>query len=384
MGVQADNVFSNVGVLIYVFDIESREFDRDLTTFKSIIGALAERSSAALVFCLIHKMDLVQDYARAKLFDERAAFIRSCSGPFEVTCFPTSIWDQSLYKAWASIIWKLIPNLNIIQGHLRNLANSIEAEEIVLFERTTFLVVTHVTSTIGEMNPCKDRFERLSNIIKSFKQTLAKHTGLPRASAQFLEMTICTVKFGLFVAKFTPNTYILVVVPPGQARFNTAVINTMVAIEHFKKLDGLGKAPAGGAEAGSSANAAAPDDEPDETGDTLGNGAASSSKNAAAPGDEADETEDTLGNGAGSSSKNAGPDDDDTAATKKNNGKERSVNDDDEVENTPAAKSKHGKERDPGDVTDNAEDTPASAGDVGEENGVAEAAGGVAKLSVEG
>jgi Ras-related GTP-binding protein A/B len=117
----------------------------------------------------------------------------------------------------------------------------------VLFERTTFLVVTSVTSRIGDMNPDKTRFERLSNIIKTFKQSLAKHTGLPKSSPQFIEVAIKVPKFNLFIAKFTANTYILVVTPPGEATFNGAVLNTKIAVEHFEKMDGLGKgAGAGG------------------------------------------------------------------------------------------------------------------------------------------
>lgn len=135
---QANHVFSNVGVLIYVFDIESREFDRDLVTFSAIIRALADRSPSASVFCLIHKMDLVQDHFRNKIFGERAALVKERSGTFDVACFATSIWDQSLYKAWSNIIYTLIPNLGIIEDHLRSLADSLDAEEIVLFERTTF------------------------------------------------------------------------------------------------------------------------------------------------------------------------------------------------------------------------------------------------------
>lgn len=243
LSTQANHVFSNVGVLIYVFDIESREFDRDLVVFSANARALADRSPSASVFCLIHKMDLVQDHFRDKIFNERAALVKERCGAFEVACFATSIWDQSLYRAWSSIIYTLIPNLGVIEEHLRRLADSLGAEEIVLFERTTFLVVTHVTSSVGELNPCKDRFERLSNIIKTWKQSLSKHTGLPRSSPQFVEFGIKTTKFNMFIAKFTANTYILVVTAPGEATYNCAVINTKIAVQLFDRMEGLGRGP---------------------------------------------------------------------------------------------------------------------------------------------
>lgn len=168
-------VFPDVGVLIYVFDIESREFDRDLVTYNAIIKALHEFSPRAAVFCLIHKMDLVQADYRDRIYQERAGAIRAKSESFEqsMQTYASSIWDQSLYKAWGSIVHSLIPNLELLETYLKNLSNIISAEEIILFERTTFLTVTSYTSEAGSKNPYPDRYERLSNIIKTFKHSLA-------------------------------------------------------------------------------------------------------------------------------------------------------------------------------------------------------------------
>ena len=173
---QKSYVFSEVGVLIYVFDIESREFPtHDLSTYTSVIKALEEHSPRAHVFCLVHKMDLVQVEFRDSLFEERESSIKKGSGRFSetVTCYATTIWDQSLYKAWGNIVHSLIPNLNIIEEYLGHLAEAIEAEEVILFERATFLTVISVTSDIGHQNPYGDRYEKLSNIIKTFKHSLA-------------------------------------------------------------------------------------------------------------------------------------------------------------------------------------------------------------------
>lgn len=168
-------VFTDVGVLIYVFDIESRIVERDLGTFNAIIKALEEFSPTAAVFCLVHKMDLVQNEYRDDLFAEREAVIRRCAGRFNKTmiAYPTTIWDESLYKAWAKIVLTLIPDLNLIEQYLRHLAEAIAAEEVVLFERTTFLTVMSVTTAVGKHNPTQDRYERLSNIIKTFKHSLS-------------------------------------------------------------------------------------------------------------------------------------------------------------------------------------------------------------------
>ncbi|KAK5703663.1 GTP-binding protein gtr1, partial [Elasticomyces elasticus] len=79
---QRGNIFSDVAVLIYVFDIESRELERDLDTYYAIIEALKEFSPHANVFCLVHKLDLIQAEHRQRIYEERSALIRSRSEHF--------------------------------------------------------------------------------------------------------------------------------------------------------------------------------------------------------------------------------------------------------------------------------------------------------------
>ena len=175
MTTQREFVFNDVGVLIYVFEVESREVERDLVTYNAVIQALEELSPSARVFVLVHKMDLVQVDYREMLFNERDEAIRKYSGKFAKTLvtYPTTIWDQSLYRAWGNIIQSLIPNLNVIEEYLKQLAEAIEAEEVILFERTTFLAVMSVTTATGSQNPYRDRFERLSNVLKAFKHSVS-------------------------------------------------------------------------------------------------------------------------------------------------------------------------------------------------------------------
>ncbi|RCI11328.1 hypothetical protein L249_7624 [Ophiocordyceps polyrhachis-furcata BCC 54312] len=255
---QRVHVFSNVGVLIYVFDIESRDVDRDLATYVSILSALLQFSPAANVYVLIHKMDLVVPSARESVYDERVRIVKQKTAELLATMtsdnngqdgldlipFATSIWDQSLYKAWASIIHDLVPNLSVIERNLANLGLAIEAEELLLFERTSFLAVSSWTSPEGLRNPTEDRLERMSNIMKHFKQSISRFTGTPRNAEQFIRMEHkAGLRFNLFILKFTTNTYLLVVLPPGEARFNAAMLNCQIAIEHFRFLDGPAAQP---------------------------------------------------------------------------------------------------------------------------------------------
>merc|ERR1712170_110389 len=97
---------------------------------------------------------------------ERSADLKQFTGELDVVCFKTSIWDETLFKAWSAIVYSLIPNVTILEQQLRSFADICEADEVVLFERATFLVINHATL---RPHADKHRFEKISNIIKQFK-----------------------------------------------------------------------------------------------------------------------------------------------------------------------------------------------------------------------
>lgn len=235
-GGQRESVFGNVAVLIYVFDVESREFMGDVGGFERVCQALWEGSGAGAktgkgkaeaeprVFVLVHKMDLVNPGLRERLFGERCEAIRARAGPYaaHVDFFATSIWDQSLYKAWTQIIYSLIPNAVAIEELLRGVGDRIGARELVLYERTTCLVVTQASSREELGNPFFDRFERLSSVLKTHKQSIAKHTKSQPSSAHFRDFELRTSRFCWFVTRLTENTNVAVVLPPGEDGFTKA------------------------------------------------------------------------------------------------------------------------------------------------------------------
>lgn len=183
------------------------------------------------------------------MFNERSEHIRQVSHDEgfggkgegrgkEVEFWGTSIWDQSLYKAWTRVIYFLVPNAGVIEGLLRQLADVVEAHELILYERTTCLMVTHISrpyETEGNKHP--DRFEKLSAILKAHKQSVAKHTGMPAGSANFAELQIKTGEFMFLITRLTENTNLAVVLPSGEARYNAARINIALAREQFGELD---------------------------------------------------------------------------------------------------------------------------------------------------
>ncbi|CAK7313491.1 ras-related GTP-binding protein B isoform 1-T1 [Lycaon pictus] len=225
---QRDNIFRNVEVLIYVFDVESRELEKDMHYYQSCLEAILQNSPDAKIFCLVHKMDLVQEDQRDLIFKEREEDLRRLSRPLECACFRTSIWDETLYKAWSSIVYQLIPNVQQLEMNLRNFAEIIEADEVLLFERATFLVISHYQ--------CKEqrdahRFEKISNIIKQFKLSCSK------LAASFQSMEVRNSNFAAFIDIFTSNTYVMVVMSDPSIPSAATLINIRNARKHFEKLE---------------------------------------------------------------------------------------------------------------------------------------------------
>lgn len=115
----------------------------------------------------------------------------------------------------------------MLEGHLRSFCSLCDADEVVMFERATFLVISHTT-----LRPQKDvhRFEKVSNIIKQFKlscRCVHAHTRARRppfrasraprrrhskTQSQFESMVVRNAAFTAFIDYFTTNTYVMVIV----------------------------------------------------------------------------------------------------------------------------------------------------------------------------
>lgn len=186
---QKDHIFKMVQVLIHVFDVESKSINKDIEIFVKALTNLQKFSPDAKIFVLLHKMDLVQIDKREELFVIMMEKLQKISNPFQfkLVGFPTSIWDESLYKAWSLIVCSLIPNMNLFNSNLLKFNQVLDAEEIILFEKTTFLVISSTASIQYQMqnqNGDQDngltevldpkRFEKISNIIKTYKQSISK------------------------------------------------------------------------------------------------------------------------------------------------------------------------------------------------------------------
>jgi Ras-related GTP-binding protein A/B len=166
---QRDHIFRNVEMLVYVFDVKSVD-EKDLQYYEDSLNSLYELSPSSQVFVLIHKIDPKDgdETRRRDLFSEceQRVLARSTLFP-KARCFPTSIFDDTLVRAWSAVVEALVPNLGIVHRMLQDFLEAIDADEVVLFERATLLVVTHATRG----TPVRDmtRFQKLSMWVKMFR-----------------------------------------------------------------------------------------------------------------------------------------------------------------------------------------------------------------------
>jgi Ras-related GTP-binding protein A/B len=222
---QMDLIFRGVEVLIYVFDVDSNQLDQDLSLYQGVLDAIEQNSPEASIFVLVHKMDLVAEEFRHRTFLEREALVLEHSSTFTPRCFATSIWDETLYKAWSNIAYSLIPHVKVLEKHLEEFCVACDADEVVLFEKATFLVIAHVTRK--EYNDTH-RFERISNMIKQFKLSCGK------TQAQLQGMEVRNSKFTAFIDLFTVNTYIMVVMSDPEIHPAVTQLNINNARRHFE------------------------------------------------------------------------------------------------------------------------------------------------------
>lgn len=224
---QRDHIFRNVEIMIYLFDIESRDTKADLSYYRSCVEALLEHSADARIFCLVHKMDLIPEGERDLVFRDKEKELVQLSLPLKVTTFATSIWDETLYKAWSSIVYSLIPHVAQLEESLEQFCEICDADEVVLFEKATFLVICHATR-----KPPKDqnRFEKMSNIIKHFKLSCS------RAGTSFQCLEVRNTSFTAFIDFFTPNTYICILSTDKHDEASAVQVNIRAARPHFEKF----------------------------------------------------------------------------------------------------------------------------------------------------
>ena len=88
------------------------------------------------------------------------------------------------------------------------------------------------------------RLQTLSNLLKTFKHSLATYTSHPASSSSsppFDEFLIKAPQFNLHLDRLTSNTYVLVVLPPGEVEMGGVRMNVVTARDLLAPVDDRGR-----------------------------------------------------------------------------------------------------------------------------------------------
>lgn len=234
---QKDHIFRNAMILIYVLSVSSLQTDmsaaasaegqKEMAYFKNTIDSLRQMSPNAKVYVLVHKSDLIPPHERNNIFNRTSDQLKTIAHGLTTECFLTSIWDETLYRAWSRIVHSMMPNMDRLEKELAFIADTIDADEVVLFEKFTFLVIANASrKNITDAL----RFEKISNIVKQFK------LGANREHNTFNSLDLRTTSFRAYMDQFTPNTFILVVTSKPDIQPAATTCNVSAARAHFLKL----------------------------------------------------------------------------------------------------------------------------------------------------
>jgi Ras-related GTP-binding protein A/B len=110
VGEQAEFIFSDVEILVWVIDVSN--FDQVSTSkfyFTHALNRLTEFSPDAITFCLCHKADLLLPHMQDDVINTlKEFFIPPPNSKIEIKYYKTSIFDNSVYQAIGDLIQTII------------------------------------------------------------------------------------------------------------------------------------------------------------------------------------------------------------------------------------------------------------------------------------
>jgi Ras-related GTP-binding protein A/B len=180
-------------------------------------------------YVLINKMDKLTESEKIQYFTELKDNYETTdiNNNLKTVIFQTSIWDISLYKAWANIISDLIPKVDKIKDILKKFNSACWADEVTLLDKNTLLKILAVNDKDIDDN---ERFEKITEIIKKLKNTCKSE------SESFKEIYIKTINNTIYVDEFGNSTYILVAFKNEKSSLELVKINIKVCKNSLKEL----------------------------------------------------------------------------------------------------------------------------------------------------
>ena len=121
----------------------------------------------------------------------------------KIDIFATTIWDESIYKAWTQMLEQIIPDIRKFNKVMEQFAGIFGCDEVILVEKLTFLKIGNFSKEKEDKKIKK--VERLASLIKNIKISSAKK-GRSLKSIQ-----LKTEEYNVFIEQFSTNTFIILI-----------------------------------------------------------------------------------------------------------------------------------------------------------------------------
>jgi Ras-related GTP-binding protein C/D len=169
-----DNIFDEIGALIWVIDAQDEYLDAIARLNMTILN-LQHSYPNINVEVFVHKVDGLSDDFRGDTFRDIIQRVQDelSDHGYEqapISFYQTSIYDHSIFEAFSKVIQKLIPQLPTLEALLNNLCAACNIEKAYLFDiMSKIYIATDTTPTdIGNYEICSDYIDVVVDVAEIY------------------------------------------------------------------------------------------------------------------------------------------------------------------------------------------------------------------------
>ena len=160
-------------------------------------------------------MDTIDDSLRESVFEDKKSIFEKNIQNFELNFFQTSIWELNFYKIFCQIFSNYFKDSQKIQRFLEDYASTLNAEEVLLFNKKTSLFISSYSNK-------EIKNEKIEKICYSLKKLARK---LKKSENKFKEMTIRNKMNTILVSEFNEYCYLVIILPKDSNELQLAKLN---------------------------------------------------------------------------------------------------------------------------------------------------------------
>ena len=142
------NIFKKASILLYVVDITDYDrFDTARIEFEWAANQVLTYNPNANLNVFLHKLDMIHDKEAVVSHIKK---VLSTNISHEINYHLTSIFDESLFKAWSDIIRELSPKSTFMNSILKQLKSQMGIKDAIVIEKSSGLACASTIDLLKE------------------------------------------------------------------------------------------------------------------------------------------------------------------------------------------------------------------------------------------